>query len=167
MLFTLVSCSCNSRNSCSHFVWFQVNEKSAGKTSLQVACHQGFRDTVSRLITHGADLEMKDDEGDTALHYAVFGLVAITKSRLKLVTIVLHVRKILSFTFGSNQPNVVRLLLDSGASCDPVNKSGCTPLHVGVSKSHVACVKHLLSANCDVNIFVSNTALLALSCSAK
>ena len=51
----------------------QVNEKSAGKTSLQVACHQGYLAIVSCLIAHGADLELKDDEGDTALHYAVFG----------------------------------------------------------------------------------------------
>ena len=51
----------------------QVNEKSAGKTSLQVASHQGYLAIVSCLIAHGADLELKDDEGDTALHYAVFG----------------------------------------------------------------------------------------------
>ena len=47
----------------------------------------------------------------------------------------------------SNQPNIVRLLLEKKADCNPVNKSRCTPLHVAVSKSHDACVKHVVAAD--------------------
>ena len=56
------------------FEWiFQVDLKSAGKTALQVACHQGHKDIVHVLLDAGANLELQDDDGDTALHYSAFG----------------------------------------------------------------------------------------------
>lgn len=51
----------------------QVDQKSSGKTALQVACHQGHIEIVRLLLTSGADLEAQDEDGDTALHYAAFG----------------------------------------------------------------------------------------------
>ena len=52
---------------------FQIDIKVQGKTALQVASHQGFQAVVEELIKAGADLEIKDDDGDNALHYAAFG----------------------------------------------------------------------------------------------
>jgi len=40
---------------------------------LQVAAHQGHIEIVTLLIAHGANLEIIDDDGDTALHYSAFG----------------------------------------------------------------------------------------------
>lgn len=54
-------------------VLFQVDAKSAGKTALQLASHQGSLEMVSLLLKAGADIEIKDDDGDTALHYSAFG----------------------------------------------------------------------------------------------
>lgn len=53
----------------------QVDIKVQGKTALQVASHQGFVRVVEELIKAGANLEIKDDDGDNALHYAAFGYV--------------------------------------------------------------------------------------------
>ena len=52
-----------------------MNIKSAGKTALQVASHQGGLDMVKLLLKARADVEMKDNDGDTALHYSAFGYV--------------------------------------------------------------------------------------------
>ena len=54
-----------------------MNAKSAGKTALQVASHQGGRDMVNLLLKAHADVELKDSDGDTALHYSAFGYVCV------------------------------------------------------------------------------------------
>ena len=51
----------------------QVDEKSSGKTALQVASHQGHVEIVKILMSVGAGLELQDEDGDTALHYSAFG----------------------------------------------------------------------------------------------
>ncbi|XP_070207241.1 E3 ubiquitin-protein ligase MIB2-like isoform X2 [Littorina saxatilis] len=102
----------------------KVDQKSSGKTALQVACHQGHRDIVSLLLSADASLETQDEDGDTALHYSAFG----------------------------NQPDVLQLLLAKGAKINALNNGGCSTLHVAVNKQHVACVRALLNHGCDVNI---------------
>ena len=54
-----------------------------GRTILHMACHEGYLDLVKFLLNEGADMSDADDEGDTPLHYASFGLVY--KSHLDLV----------------------------------------------------------------------------------
>mgnify|MGYP001794050091 FL=1 len=55
----------------------QVNAKSAGKTALQVASHQGGKEMVLLLLKANADIEVRDDDYDTALHYSAFGFVSL------------------------------------------------------------------------------------------
>ena len=52
-----------------------MDEKSSGKTAMQVASHQGHLEIVSLLLSAGAKLELQDEDGDTALHYSAFGSV--------------------------------------------------------------------------------------------
>ena len=47
--------------------------KSSGKSALQVASHQGHLDIVQLLLVTGANLQLQDEDGDTALHYSAFG----------------------------------------------------------------------------------------------
>lgn len=101
-----------------------VNGKLNNKTCLQVASHQGHVVLVTALLNLGADYNLPDDEGDTALHYAAFG----------------------------NQAGVISVLLSSGANPNTVNNSRCSPLHVAVSKQHLSCVKALLKASPNVNL---------------
>ncbi|KAF8774870.1 E3 ubiquitin-protein ligase MIB2 like protein [Argiope bruennichi] len=102
----------------------KVDQKSSGKSALQVACHQGHLEIVRILLSAGATLELPDDDGDTALHYSAFG----------------------------NQPVIMDLLLKKGSDINAVNKARCSPLHVAVNKQHFDCVKVLLKHRCDVNI---------------
>ncbi|XP_046396249.1 E3 ubiquitin-protein ligase MIB2 [Ischnura elegans] len=101
-----------------------LDQKSSGKTCLQVACHQGHIDLVRLLLNAGAVLEVTDDDGDTALHYSAFG----------------------------NQPEIMELLLSRGANVDAINKGQCTALHVAVNKQYLECVCLLLKYKCNVNV---------------
>lgn len=51
----------------------KIDAKSSGKTCLQVASHQGHLEIVELLLSKAANLEVADDDGDKALHYATFG----------------------------------------------------------------------------------------------
>lgn len=50
-----------------------VDLRSCGKTSLQVAAHQGHSAIVKLLLQAGASVNASDNDGDTCLHYAAFG----------------------------------------------------------------------------------------------
>ncbi|XP_041378188.1 E3 ubiquitin-protein ligase MIB2-like [Gigantopelta aegis] len=102
----------------------KVDEKSSGKTAMQVASHQGHLEIVTLLLSAGAKLELQDEDGDTALHYSAFG----------------------------NQPEVMEKLLQHGAQINALNHGGCSTLHVAVNKQHVNCVRALLKHGCNVNI---------------
>ena len=54
-----------------------MDETSQGKTALQVASHQGYGDIVAALLDAGANLQLQDADGDTALHYSTFGSVLL------------------------------------------------------------------------------------------
>lgn len=105
----------------------KVDQKSSGKTALQVASHQGHKEIILLLLEAGANLELQDEDGDTALHYSAFG----------------------------NQPSVMELLLTKGANINALNKGGCNTLHVAVNKQYVKCVRVLLEPPGRVNIRVS------------
>lgn len=102
----------------------KVDQKSSGKSALQVASHQGHKEIVQILLTHNAKLTVQDEDGDTALHYSAFG----------------------------NQPEVMELLLKKGAQINALNNGGCSTLHVAVNKQHAECVRILLKNKCNVNI---------------
>ncbi len=57
--------------------FLQVDQKSSGKTALQVASHQGHIEIVKLLLAAGSNMESQDEDGDTALHYSAFGSVII------------------------------------------------------------------------------------------
>ncbi|KAG0412538.1 hypothetical protein HPB47_010336 [Ixodes persulcatus] len=102
----------------------RVNQKSSGKTALQVASHQGHQEIVELLLQCAASVEAQDDDGDTALHYAAFG----------------------------NQPVIMEQLLKAGAHVNAVNKAKCTALHVAVNKQHANCVRVLLKFRSILNV---------------
>ena len=92
-----------------------------------LAAHQGHIDIVRILLTHGANLEQRDADGDTALHYACFG----------------------------NQPDCISLLLSKGANINSTNSTGCSSLHIAINKQLLECTKRLLEHQqppIDVNL---------------
>lgn len=47
--------------------------KVESKTALHLASYEGEVDVMRVLLQQRADASIKDDEGDTALHFACFG----------------------------------------------------------------------------------------------
>ncbi|CAH3150822.1 unnamed protein product [Porites lobata] len=70
---------------------------------------------VTFLIKHGANVDLRDNNGDTALHYAV------------------------TFDF----PEIVKMLLNLGAS-DMCNNKGLTPLHQASISASIGVVEYLI-----------------------
>ncbi|XP_068753853.1 E3 ubiquitin-protein ligase MIB2-like [Montipora capricornis] len=101
----------------------KVDVVRSDKTALQIASHQGFTSVVELLVQMGANVNLQDSEGDTALHYAAFG----------------------------NQPLTAAALLKGGADGNKRNKNKCSPLHVAVNKGYSEVVKTLLSYSCNAN----------------
>ncbi|XP_041129422.1 E3 ubiquitin-protein ligase MIB2-like isoform X2 [Polyodon spathula] len=102
----------------------KVDIKNQGKTSLQVAAHQGHMEVVKVLLQANASIEIKDEDGDTALHYTAFG----------------------------NQAEVARLLLSKGAGVNLLNTSMCTALHIAVNKGFTEVVRVLSEHNANINL---------------
>lgn len=85
--------------------------------------HAQYQQIMEALLEHGADVNGADDEGRTALHYAVWRLEKETVSRL----------------------------LESGADVNAVDNIGQTALHWAASYGHSEIVMTLLSNGADVN----------------
>jgi ankyrin repeat protein len=97
------------------------DESTDGVTPLHKAAAQGNKDVVELLLSHGADVNAKDNKlGYTPLHWAV----------------------------RADNKDVAELLLSHGADVNAKNKHGETPLHKADNKD---VVELLLSHGADVN----------------
>ena len=75
----------------------------------------GHENVVAFLIEHGADLDLQDKDGDTALYYAA----------------------------SSSLPEIVKTFLNLGAS-HMCNHQGLTPLHQASISANIAVVEYLI-----------------------
>ena len=102
------------------------------------AAESGESGRVQECLKGGADVNVKDNEGCTPLHWAA----------------------------KSGDSESCRLLIDAGADVNDPDKSGLTPLHVaGVNRRHEIC-KLLIDAGADVNT-TDNFGLTPLHVAAK
>ena len=82
------------------------------------ACKNGNIDLVKKLLSYGADVNAKNNDGWTPLHYA---------SR-------------------NGHTEIVKLLLEHGVDVNCKNNNGYTPLHLASEKRHTEIV-NLLKQN--------------------
>uniref|UniRef100_A0A182Y5H9 ANK_REP_REGION domain-containing protein n=1 Tax=Anopheles stephensi TaxID=30069 RepID=A0A182Y5H9_ANOST len=98
-----------------------INRKDAtaqGLTPLQIAARKGFSDVVKVLIGHGASVQLRDVNGNSALHFAVeCGCV-----------------------------KTVRLLLRQGASVSVRNALGKSPLELAIASEHRKIIRMLVKS---------------------
>lgn len=90
---------------------------------LHLACSQGRLDLVDMLINYGADLHVKDFDGDTPLHDASL----------------------------SKNPEVVAMLLHAGAQAEMPNEMWYTPLHLACATKCLESVEELLPFTTNSN----------------
>jgi ankyrin repeat protein len=96
-----------------------VNRRSGGLTPLLGATRDswhGRAEAVLTLLSNGADAQLADTEGNTALHGAVL----------------------------SGEPTVAAMLLDAGASINALNQAGASPLTIACRAANWPLARFLL-----------------------
>jgi len=101
---------------------------------LHSAAYYGQIDVVRLLLEHGADVESRDDIGETALYYP---------------------GKDCGSRKGPNVPqkleNIVRLLLQHGADVNARDDDGWTPLHMAAHCGRMEVVRVLLEHGANID----------------
>lgn len=110
------------------------------------------------LMNDAADVDEKDDSGNTALHHA-----SIRSNGVKLVELLLRFNSDVNvencrgdapLTIAARQGHleIMRLLLDNGANVDKADyDDDSTPLHLACLQKEIKMVKLLLARGADVN----------------
>src|SRR6266404_9835886 len=111
-------------------------------TPLIAAARENRTEMAEFLLSKGADVDARDDDGYTALFYA-------------------------AYNFGSEDANgatipMVKLFLVHGAKVNVIGKDGSTPLMWAAAKGEVDIIEMLMTAGADANTADANgkTALL-------
>lgn len=108
-----------------HWQWTLLHKATAEQSS---------QDVVAALIDAGAEINVKDNEGNTPLHFAVKRI-----NREKFPT--------------RDYEGIIRLLLEKKADVRVVNIGGATPLHTASAfRADPSAIEMLIQAGADVNL---------------
>lgn len=112
--------------------------------------------TVRTLLNRGTELNIKNNDGNTALHLAALrGYIAIVKILLEK-GVEINAKNnwgetALYLATSKGDAATVQELLDKGADINAKNNWGVTPLFMAVSKGYSSIVQILLTSGADVN----------------
>jgi ankyrin repeat protein len=111
-------------------------------TPLHFAARDGRYPVVKLLVELGADVDAKTEYGNTPLHLA---------ARSRLLVCANPFRGDDATGLPAAHLAVVQLLLESGASVDPGNREGVTPLHGAATCNDVGIASLLIAKGANVN----------------
>jgi hypothetical protein len=128
-----------------------------GKTQLMFWAAVGDEDNVRALIQRGVDVNAGDDDGDTALYYAISSasrdMVELLLSHGANPNICGSNGVPLRLAAGKGWTEIVRSLISGGARVDArssvATTHGVTALMVASGAGHVECVQTLLAHGAD------------------
>jgi ankyrin repeat protein len=126
-------------------------------TPLHYAAMEGRANAVQHLIDNGADINMKDNDGETPLYYAIMNgytdiAVLLINSGADVTDKGINGLTPLHEAAAWGNAVVVKMLIDHGANINARDNFGRTPLKHAVIKGHTNIVKLLIEHNSDVNI---------------
>ncbi|KAI1771105.1 ankyrin repeat-containing domain protein [Hypoxylon cercidicola] len=127
----------------------------AGQTALMIASQSGKLDLVQWLLTSGADTNVLDRNNKYALYYAT------RNAHIDVVDALLQKGAKMDLVHASGEepllfnaiscPEIMRLLLDSGADANLVSSQGKTALNMASRYGMVEVAKILLEKGADIN----------------
>ena len=131
--------------------------KSRYTTLLHIAAYNPEVEVLKYLISQGADVNAKDNDGETPLHHTVFNSnIEVLKYLVSQGVDVnaknnngrtpLH----LAANF-SRDPEVLKYLVSQGADINAKDNDGETPVHCTAYNRDVEVLKYLISQGADVN----------------
>ncbi|CAI7664301.1 unnamed protein product [Penicillium pancosmium] len=131
---------------------FPVNETGFfGRTPLIAAARRGHLEIVEKLISYGADLTIKNDDGNDALSLASFwGHYEVVKLLLQKSTNLANSEALHNAAQG-NEPRVAQLLLESGADIELLDSYGDTALHDASQNEDTEIAQILLKHGAKIN----------------
>ena len=136
------------------------------QTPLMIAAQKGHVSVATFLIEHGANVDLQDENGNTALHHTLYGsdvsceiLSCLTGSGADVngVNKVKHTPLMIAAKRG--HLNALTLLIKHGAhDVDLQDSDGYTALHYAVYSSDVSCeiLSCLIGIGADVNARTNN-----------
>ena len=125
-----------------------------GRTALMLAAQKGHSAVVAELVKAGADVNVEDRNGMTAVLLAR-NYDVIRQLRLQHAGGVKHLSKedcsrVLWHACDEGDLSMVQSVIREGCDVDHVHK-GQTPVMMATLRGHDRIVKELILANCDVN----------------
>ena len=119
-----------------------VNTGSNDKlTSLMIAAEKGHINALTLLIKFGADADLQDKNGKTALHHAVYG--------------------------SDVSCEILSCLIEMGADVNAGGNINHTPLMIAAEKGHINAVTFLIRNGADVDLQDQNYGETALFCAVR
>lgn len=131
-----------------------INFVDGSNTPLHYASWDNHFKAVQLLVEHGADINRRDKNGDTALHLTTSETVlkyllqkgADINKRNKAGATPLHA------AVSRNRYKFCKLLVEKGADINEQNKIGETALHLAVSPGFFEICNYLVEHKADVNV---------------
>lgn len=127
------------------------------KQNLYIAVRSGSINAVRCLLENGAELEVANHRGKTALVYAAkYGYYDILEELLlhnvNLEAKGLDGRTALIEAILNEEPEIVKCLLAKGANCNAADKNGKTALMYAAESDDITALELLLEKNLDLEV---------------
>ena len=110
---------------------------------------------LKKMLEMGADPNIKDSNGWSALHYAcqlgdLDSVKILIAAHADIDSYSNNKRIPLHLAANMNYPEIVNYLLDNNANADYKDDQGCTPMHLAAKQGNTKCIEHLLFHNADL-----------------
>ena len=110
---------------------------------------------LKELLDMGADPNIKDSNGWSALHYAcdlgdLQSVKILVETKAIIDTYSNNQRIPLHLASYNNYPNIVKYLLENKSNPNYKDELGCTPMHLAAKQGNTECIKFLLDFDGDL-----------------
>lgn len=121
--------------------WLDIFNENLRQTPLHLAVITRLKPVVRRLMVGGANVEMRDHNGDTPLH------IACRRGHLDIVEVLLQPIKLEEYLVNEYDVPYQRI----PQNLDLLNYDGFTCLHVAAEHNHVDILLYLLDKGSNIN----------------